>query len=81
MLNVFQMDHHVQGVGQDEQQDEGGDEAHEDGRRQEGGAITCRRKFTSGDVEGLNLKSGQRHLGLVVGEKIGFFALNIIHFT
>lgn len=63
MLDVFQVDDHVQGVGQDQQQDEGSDEPHEDSRRQEGGAVACRRKFTGGDVEGLNLRSGQRHFG------------------
>lgn len=81
VLDVFQMDDHVQGVGQDEQQDERGDEAHEDGRRQESSAVTCRRKFTSGNVEGLNLKKGTETFGLtfkVVGES-SLFAFNIIH--
>lgn len=62
VLNVFQMDDHVQRVCQDEQQDEGGDEAHEDGRRQESSTVTCRRKFSSSDVEGLNLERGERFL-------------------
>lgn len=62
MLDVFQMDDHVQGVGQNEEQDERGDEAHEDGWRQESSAVTRRRKFTSSDVEGLNLKRGKRFL-------------------
>lgn len=46
VLDVFEVDDHVQGVGQDQQQDEGGDEAHEDGGGQEGGAVTGRREFT-----------------------------------
>lgn len=62
VLDVFQMDDHVQGVGQNKQQDEGGDEAHEDGWRQESSAVTRWRKFTSSDVEGLNLKRGKRFL-------------------
>lgn len=60
MLDVLQVDDHVQGVGQDQQQDEGSDEAHEDRWRQEGGAVARSRKLTRGDVEGLNLRSGQR---------------------
>lgn len=55
MLDVFQVDDHVQGVGQDQQQDERSDEAHQDGRRQESGAVTRRRKLTGGDVKRLNL--------------------------
>lgn len=54
-FNVFQVDDHVEGVSQDQQQDEGGDEAHQDGWCQEGGTVTCRRKFTRADVKGLNL--------------------------
>lgn len=65
VLDVFQMDDHVQSVGQNEQQDEGGDEAHEDGWRQESSTVTCRRKFSSGDVEGLNLKRGKRVLDVI----------------
>lgn len=71
VLDVLQMDDHVQGVSQDEQQDEGGDEAHEDGWRQESSAVTCRRKFTGSDIEGLNLKKGTDTFGVtfrVVGE-------------
>lgn len=64
MLNVFQMDDHVQGIGQDEQQDEGGDKAHEDGRRQESSTVTRRRKFTGSDVEGLNLKREKDIFGM-----------------
>lgn len=56
MLYVFQVDDHVQGVGQDQQQDEGGDEAHQDGRCQEGGAVARRRKLPRGDIERLNLR-------------------------
>lgn len=55
MLDVFQVDDHVQGVGQDQQQDEGSDEAHQDGWRQEGGTVARGRKLTGGDVECLNL--------------------------
>lgn len=58
VLDVFQVDDHVQGVGQDQQQDEGSDKAHEDGRRQEGGAVARRGKLPGGDVEGLNLRTG-----------------------
>lgn len=54
-FNVFQVDDHVEGVSQDQQQDEGGDEAHQDGWCQEGGTVTHRRKFTRADVKGLNL--------------------------
>lgn len=61
VLDVFQMDDHVEGVGQDQQQDEGGDEAHQDGRSQEGGAVARRGKFTRGDVERLNLTRERRH--------------------
>lgn len=56
VLNVFEVDDHVQGVGQDQQQDEGSDEAHHDGRCQEGGAAARRRKLTRGDVERLDLR-------------------------
>lgn len=56
MLNVFQVDEHVQGIGQHQQQDEGGDEAHQDGWRQEGGTVARRRKLSWGDAEGLNLR-------------------------
>lgn len=59
VLNVFQMDDHVQSVGQDKQKDEGGDKAHKDSRRQESSTVTRRRKFTSSNVEGLNLKGGK----------------------
>lgn len=54
-FDVFQVDHHVKAVGQDQQQDEGGDEAHQDGWCQEDSAVTRRSKFTGADVEGLNL--------------------------
>lgn len=56
MLDVFQVDHHVQGVGQNQQQDEGRDEAHQDGWGQDGGAVARRRKLTNGDVERLDLR-------------------------
>lgn len=46
MLDVFEMDDHVEGVGQDQQQDEGSDEAHQNGWGQEGGAAARGRKFT-----------------------------------
>lgn len=58
VLDVLQVDHHVQGVGQDQQQDEGSDEAHQNGRRHEGGADARGRKSTGGDVEGLDLTRG-----------------------
>lgn len=58
MLDAFQVDDHVQGVGQDQQQDEGSDEAHEDGRRQEGGAVARGGELPGGDVEGLDLGTG-----------------------
>lgn len=61
MLDMFEVDDHVQGVGQDQQQDEGSDEAHQDGWCQEGGAAARWRKFTRGDIERLNLKRKQRH--------------------
>lgn len=57
-IDVFEVDDHVQGVGQDQEQDEGGDEAHQDRWRQEGGAVTRRRKLPRGDVECLNLRRG-----------------------
>lgn len=44
MLDVFQVNDHVQGVGQNQQQDEGCDEAHQDGRGQDGAAVACRRE-------------------------------------
>lgn len=55
-LDVFEVDDHVQGVGQDQQQDERSDEAHQDGWCQKGGATARRRKPTRGDVECLNLR-------------------------
>lgn len=54
-LDVFQVDQHVKAIGQDQQQDEGADEAHQDGWCQEGSTVTRRRKCTGADVEGLNL--------------------------
>lgn len=45
----------MKAVGQDQQQDEGGDEAHQDGWCQEGSTVTRSRKFTRADVEGLDL--------------------------
>lgn len=60
MLDVFEVDDHVQGVGQDQQQDERSDEAHQNGWCQEGGAAARRRKFTGGDVKRLNLKKRSR---------------------
>lgn len=54
-FDVFQVDQHVKAIGQDQQQDEAGDEAHQDGWCQEGSAVTRRRKCTGADVEGLNL--------------------------
>lgn len=54
-FDVFQVDDHVKAVGQDQQQDEGGDEAHQDGWCQEGSTVTRSRKFTRADVEGLDL--------------------------
>ncbi len=35
MLDVFQVDDHVQSIGQDQQQDEGSDEAHQNRRCEE----------------------------------------------
>lgn len=55
-FDVFQVDDHVKGVGQDQQQDEGGDEAHQDGRGQEGGTVSGRREPTGAHVEGLDLE-------------------------
>lgn len=46
----------MQGIGQDQQQDEGSNEAHEDSRCEEGGTVARRRKRARGDVEGLNLR-------------------------
>lgn len=54
-FDVFQVNQHVEAIGQDQQQDERGDEAHQDGWCQEGSAVTRRRKCTGADVEGLNL--------------------------
>lgn len=58
VLDAFQVDDHVQGIGQDQQQDEGSDEAHEDGWRQEGGAVARGGEPPGGDVEGLDLGTG-----------------------
>ncbi|KAG7226676.1 hypothetical protein INR49_001846 [Caranx melampygus] len=54
------VDDHVQGVGQDQQQDQGGDEAHQDGWCQEGGTVACRRKLPRGVyVRGLVLEANR----------------------
>lgn len=58
VLDVFQVDDHVQGIGQHQQQDEGSDQPHQDGRRHEGGADGRRRESIGGDVECLNLWRG-----------------------
>lgn len=39
-VNVLEVYHHVQGVSQDEKQDQRCHQAHQDGRRKEGGTIT-----------------------------------------
>lgn len=57
VLDVFQVDDHVQGVGQNQQQDQGGDEAHQDGRGQDCGAVARRRKPPFTDVECLDLNT------------------------
>lgn len=44
-VDVLKVDHHVQGIGQDEEQDQRRYQAHQDGRRQEGGAVAGRRKL------------------------------------
>ena len=64
-FNVFQMDNHVKSVSQDQQQDEGGDEAHQDGWCQEGSTVTRRRKPTGADVEGLNLVTEKMTIYLI----------------
>lgn len=56
MLDVFQVDDHVQGVGQDKKEDEGGDEAHQDGRCHESSAVSGGGKLTRGNVERLDLR-------------------------
>lgn len=54
-VDVLEVDHHVQGVGQDEQQDQRRDEAHEDGRGEEGGTVAGRGELVRVNVERLNL--------------------------
>lgn len=44
-VDVLEVDHHVQGVGQDEEQDQRRHQAHQDGRRQERGTVAGRRKL------------------------------------
>lgn len=66
VLDVLQVDHHVQGVGQHQQQDEGCDEAHQDGRGQDGGAVARGREFTKAHVERLDLRRARdKHEALI----------------
>lgn len=39
-VDVLEVDHHVQGISQDEEQDQRCHQAHQDGWREEGGAVT-----------------------------------------
>lgn len=55
----------MKSVSQDQQQDEGGDEAHQDGWCQEGSTVTRRRKPTGADVEGLNLVTEKMTIYLI----------------
>ena len=55
-VDVLQVDHHMQGVGQHQEQDERGHQAHQDGRGQEGGTVAGRRKLLRLHVEGLDLE-------------------------
>lgn len=55
-VDVLKVDHHVQSVGQDEEQNQRSDETHKDGWGEKGGAVTGRSKFIGQDVEGLNLE-------------------------
>lgn len=54
-VDVLEVHHHVQGVGQDEEQDQGRYQSHQDGRRQERGAVAGRRELVRLHVEGLDL--------------------------
>lgn len=54
-VDVLEVHHHVQSVGQHQQQDERGDQAHQDGRREESGAVAGRRKLAGLDVKRLDL--------------------------
>lgn len=54
-VDVLEVDHHVQGVGEDEQQDQWRDETHEDGRGEERGAVAGWRELVRVDIERLNL--------------------------
>lgn len=54
-VDVLEVHHHVQGVGQDEEQDQRRYQSHQDGRRQEGGAVAGRRELVRLHVEGLDL--------------------------
>lgn len=40
-VDVLEVYHHVQGVSQDKEQDQRRHQAHQDGRREEGGTVTC----------------------------------------
>lgn len=54
-VDVLEMDDHVQGVGEDEQQDQRRDETHEDGRGEERGAVAGRGELVGVHVERLDL--------------------------
>lgn len=54
-VNVLEMDYHVQGIGQHQQQNQRRDEPHQDGRCKEGCTVTGRGKFVGLHIKGLNL--------------------------
>lgn len=62
-VNVLEVDHHVQGVSKDKQQDQRRDEAHEDGRGEERGTVAGRGELVRVDVECLNLL-GRKQVGM-----------------
>lgn len=55
-VNVLEVDYHVQGIGQHQQQNQRCDESHQDGWGKEGCAVTGRGKFVGLNIEGLDLR-------------------------
>lgn len=60
VLDAVEVDEQVQRISQDQQQDERRHQTHQDGRRQEGGAVAHWRKPAGCHVEGLDLTRGAK---------------------
>ena len=56
VVDVPEVHHHVEGVGQHQEEDEGGDQSHQHCRGQEGCAVGRRRELPRKHVEGLELQ-------------------------